>query len=123
MFRTIRRILEVVHTVGDGAFIIMGELDEQVVAGVHLGLDRGPIGGAGVETPGVGSGLATVIDSNECRIEERTEVHTPAPLVRRTLIVLRHRGVSDGVYFDGTLHHRQAEHHGYEKRKDFSHVN
>ena len=121
MLLAIRRVLEVIHTIGHGSLIIMRELDQQVIAGMHLALESRPIRRTGVESTGVGTGLAFVIDCHKRRIEERTEVHTPASLVRRTLVVLRHRGVSDRVHFDSTLHHRQAQQHGCEKAKNFSH--
>ena len=94
----------------------MSKLDDEVVSCAHLALYGRPISSSGVEATGVGSRLTTVINCDESRIEERTEVHTPTSFVRRTLIILRHRRIADGVYFDGSLHHRQAKHQGYENR-------
>ena len=88
---TISSVLQVVHTVGHGTLVVVSKLDDEVVSCAHLALYGRPISSSGVETTGVGSRLTTVINCDESRIEERTEVHTPASFIRRTLIILRHR--------------------------------
>ena len=123
MLGAIGSVLEVIQAgeVTVVTFVVMGKLDKQVVACTHLALHGGPVGGAVVETTGVGTGLTSVVDSDKSGIEERSEVHTPTAFVGSRFVVLRHRRIADGVNFDCGLHHRQAKQHSCEEGKDFFH--
>ena len=103
MLGAISRILQIVQTgeIGVITFVIMRELDDEVVALVHLVLDGCPIGSAGIETTGVGTGLTAIVNCDIRRIEERTEIHTPPSLVGGGFIILSHGAVADGVHLDG----------------------
>ena len=123
MLGAIGCVLEVIQAgeVTVVAFVVVSKLDDEVVACTHLALDRRPISSPGVETAGVGTGLTSVVDSDESRIEERSEVHTPTAFVGGRFVILRHRRIADGVNFDCGLHHRQAKQHSCEEGKDFFH--
>ena len=94
-------ILLIVHAIGYRSFVIMRELDDEVVALAHLALDGSPISSAVVETTGVGTGLTAVIHCDIRRIEERTEIHTPPSFVRGGFIILSHGAVTNRVHLNG----------------------
>ena len=114
-------VLQVVHAIGYGAFVVMGKLNDEVVTCTHLRFDGSPIGCAGIESARVSARFTPVIDGHKSGVKERTKVHTPTAFIGCVLVVLGHRGVTDRVHFDGTVHGEEAHGSYHQKGKEFFH--
>ena len=77
----------------------MRELDEHIVARLHLLLHTLPVCGFLIETLAAGTCLATVVDGDI--LKKLLKILNPASGNGAALIVSLHGGVANGVYLDG----------------------
>ena len=78
--------------------IVMGELDNEVVAGFHLLLDRRPEVVGLIERTGGSTRFAAVVDFYRVGVKKRLQIHSPAALRRCGRLVFAHGTVADRVY-------------------------
>ena len=88
--------LQFVAVASAALLVVVGKLNEHVVAGLYLLLDRLPVWGFHIEALAAGSVLGTVVHRNVA-LEELLEHLSPSSRDGGVLVVGGHRGVSDGV--------------------------
>ena len=97
-----------IHIFSLAFLVVVSELNNEVVAGVHLALDGRPEVVRLVERTGGGTGFPAVVDRHGVRVEERLEVHAPAAFWSRSGFVIAHGAVADRVNFTRSGSKRQS---------------